>query len=102
MNDDEINQLCADAMQLGERPLISCENCVESVWIYDPLHDDRQAMALEDWLCERGALTYCNKTVIFTPYKGDSWTHEYGHSEGRRRCICECVAKMQKSLCQNA
>jgi hypothetical protein len=63
----------------------------------DPLRDDRQAMALEDLLADRG-------TVIFEYGHNFSFVRNDGievfsapiHSrEQRRRAICECVAQLK-------
>ena len=73
--------------------------CAPCSGIPDPLHDDAQAMALEDWLIERGVLQFSKHWLTFS-LGGDHY-HEFqfpldGSKERRRRAICECVAKMQK------
>ena len=111
MTDLEMTRLCAEAM--GLRDITSHDE--RSVWFYDkgrdsverynPLHDDGQAMALEWWLIENcGALHFYNDHLLFYPYQAPLGkfaikTHSipYDNAPGKRRAICECVAKMRKA-----
>ena len=106
MTDLEITKLCAEAMGVkimeptaiqqafGLRGVFVLEDCPEVV--YNPLHDDAQAMALVKKL---------NLNII----KSDDewWVHESPHicdyygatdygvyDKDLRRAICLCVAKM--------
>ena len=99
MTDLEITRLCAEAMGLLERRYGKND---EVSWVvpgeYDPLHDDAQAMALEDWLAERGTVVfeyghYCH--FDFTNQDGETTHLPCANREQRRRCAVECVAKMQ-------
>ena len=105
MTDLEITKLCAEAMgyhsftspQTGE--LIFQQDKPQAIvqFSYDPLHDDAQVMALEDWLVERGVLQYGKHWLMFW-LGGDSY-HEFlfpldGSKERRRHAICECVVEV--------
>jgi len=62
---------------------------------YSPLIEDEQAMALEDWLIERGELIYGRNTMLFNSYDGrESAQYPVMNKAMLRRAICECVAKI--------
>src|SRR3990167_10004448 len=106
MTDLEMTRLCAEALDLlveydhsGVRLLVGNDVGGYNRYDYDPLHDDAQTMALEDWLIERGVLQFSKHWLTF--WLGGDHYHEFqfpldGSKERRRRAICECVAKMQK------
>lgn len=104
MTDFEITKLCAEAM--GYPPALTyTDGLVDERWfhlpfgaaMYDPLHDDAQAMALEDWLIERGELSYGRNTMIFNPFDGGSFQFPVMNKPMRRSAICECVARIQNA-----
>lgn len=105
MTDLEMIKLCAEAMGVFGKITPSGEH----IWMkgtvkrYDPLHDDAQAMALEDWLLERGSIMYFDGRMKFMrrSYPREYWFH-YGDRNGRRRAIVECVAKMQEAKNETA
>lgn len=104
MTDLEINKLCAEAMGY-ELNLDAPVHHDGTMW--NPLRYDAQAMALEDWLIEHGAiLTYGlslggNQRVMwFLPVgqDGGAWMWFIKDKQARRRAICLCVAKMQQNI----
>ena len=128
MSDLELTKLCAEAMgwkhlgAIGVPPPKRGESDPKGLWclsggndwwlnpeghrvcgqcssIPDPLHDDAQAMALEDWLIERGYLHYEDGDHLFYswPLETSAFTFsaDFDSKAGRRRAIVECVAKMQ-------
>lgn len=103
MTDLEMTRLCAEAMGMEiERESVDglyARDDPRLKWcIFDPLHDDAQAMALEDWLIERGELIYGRNTMIFNSYDGIfSAQYPVMNKQLRRRAIVECVSKMQAS-----
>ena len=118
MTDFEITKLCAEAMgwdvyeinpgvwriRVSDKQVMGLTDDFCST-LHDPLHDDAQAMALEDWLIERGNIAYRHyehsMVLWFTPLNvaisGPGQEHEFKDKAGRRRAICECAAKMQKA-----
>lgn len=71
---------------------------------FDPLHDDAQCMALEDWLIEHGDLSYTTGRYGFKEFKFHGWAacnfdfrQLFNSKETRRRYIVECVAKMMEA-----
>ena len=105
MSDLEITRLCAEAMGFVwsssskkypfTEPIHSSAAWVNGE-LYDPLHDDAQAMALEDWLIERGYLWQENGLLR---YSSLDRSFEYANfslfdKAARRKAICECVARM--------
>ena len=106
MTDLEITKLCAEAMgvethQGATQPDGDPEGVFEPCLfmgrddLYDPLHDDAQAMALEDWLTKRGTLVKTATKVTFThDGTGVTWSWLVFDNAGRRAAVCECVAKM--------
>jgi len=109
MDDLEITKLCAEAMGLRwTMPSGTGSTGCQYVWVplpedhpswdggqmmYDPLHDDAQAMAL--------AKRFMLDVDFFSmsAYRDFEGEERFGsHSdESVNRAICECVAKMQKS-----
>ena len=104
MTDHEMTQLCAQAMNLevGEvtgylyiMPLILGVGADGKNKLYDPLHDDAQAMALVKKF-------YLNITRFpheewqVNHWTGKNWTRSCLHVD-LTRAICECVAKMEES-----
>ena len=91
MTDLEIRLLCAEAMgKPANEPLA----IFEGEGVYDPIHDDAQAMALMKKF----------KLQIETHYDGDGWwlaktkgSNSDLMCSNLNRAICECVAKMQKA-----
>ena len=93
MTDLEITRLCAEA--IGP----DCIGNSENDWhLYDPLHDDAQAMAL----VKRFQLYM----AVQTDRKGDYWSVTAGRVSKHphescqtdlNRAICECVATMQNA-----
>jgi len=99
MTDLEITRLCAEAMEhvidnrwpnLGVYVLTS-----EKSFHYDPLHDDRQAMALVKMF--RLNISQYSTGLSFA-------CHAYGEgeSDNLNRAICECVANMQATSARRA
>lgn len=106
MTDLEMTKLCAEAMQLTGLQLYTAKGETKlgvpskdyDNYIYDPLHDDAQAMAL----VKKFGLTIdphqdvppFTWRAVVAP-NGD-WEHQI-HSEGSdlNYAIVECVAKMQ-------
>lgn len=119
MTDLELTKLCAEALRLrvvkGGGTLVTPHWRIQHFaggqevgewmdrWkdgdVYDPLHDDAQAMALEDWLIERGDLSYINLKGGVQDMTWRSREHSFhkmfNNREARKRAIVECVAKMQ-------
>ena len=101
MTDLEMTKLCAEAMGLGGKEvnnqwrLVMMMPLESYVVLYDPLHDDAQAMALvekfELWIDKHIAGDIWNAHVI-----ADTGPTHMGESENLNRAIVECVAKMQK------
>ena len=91
MNDLDITRLCAEAMgltvvmQLGEWrfPRTQSEHS-----LYDPLHDDAQAMALVKRFAK-----------VIVRRKGGDWSVnlDCARASDLNRAICECVARMQQA-----
>ena len=106
MTDLEMTRLCAEAMGLVIRELpVTVEesiraHCVEyqsrhfyNQWLlYDPLHEDEQAMAL---------VKKCRLGVTAAPCEYGTWAVSGVGcgtlNESLNRAICECVAKMQQA-----
>ena len=66
---------------------------------YDPLHDDAQCMALEDWLIERGYLSFRRYEMRFNPFTREITQEQViacSNKQERRRAICLCVARMEQ------
>jgi len=95
MTDLEITKLCAEAMglrvvkQLG---VMRFPNTQFEDSLYDPLHDDAQAMALVKRFHLNIGQTTQGVKVFTRPLKGGF--HEADNAD-LNRAICECVAKMQ-------
>ena len=103
MTDLEITKLCAEAM--GHTPVSGTDGIGNvMIWthtgktpttigaqIYDPLHDDAQAMVL--------VKKY--QLHITPPEESDEWivtgVSRFSGSHDLNRAICECAAKMQKA-----
>ena len=114
MTDLEITRLCAEAMdltvvmQLGEWRFPRTQS---EYSLYDPLHDDAQAMALvkrfrlsieaspltdEAWSENQNRMT--NPPSYSVSRCPGAWSLHYLYncvSPDLNRAICECVAKMQ-------
>ena len=113
MTDLENTKLCAEALELPQ-PI---EERSGAIWCgghstrgfsgqgeyrsgglrFNPLHNDAQAMALEDWLLQRGVITIQRTDFMFDPYEGTVFFFEADmtKAENHRRAIVECVAKTQ-------
>ena len=102
MTDLEMMKLCADAMGLNVSPW--GENNLEyrtwhgpdgnhpTLHIYNPLHDDAQAMAL----VKKIGLDIVRIDTFWTV--GQGYTLDVGvDNADLNRAICECVAKMEES-----
>ena len=97
MDDLEITRACAAAMGYKLLGISQGRQVVyahDSEELYDPLHDDAQAMALVKkfeimWSSAWSAYTFLNCDEDGTP--------EYSYSDNLNRAICECAAKMQKA-----
>lgn len=99
LTDLEVTKLCARAMGIPEWATFSVEaTATAESEIYDPLHDDAQAMAL----VKKFQIT----CVYMMDYKTEEWTCEAFTGSGGRpqssasdksfnRAICLCVAQMQ-------
>ena len=103
MTDLELTNLCAEAMKFSvcgsQEPstiFYPHPNGSAVICVYDPLHDDAQAMALvkkftviinywKGWQC--GLVTDATGTTTTLGYNI--------RSADLNRAICECVAKMQ-------
>ena len=110
MTDLEMVKLCAEAMGYDFHPpkkfIFPTVSATRNQLVpfvahnspYNPLYNDAQAMALEDWLItNHGALHFYRDHLLFYPYTtGKSMTFGYSNSETRKRAICECVAKLQE------
>ena len=111
MTDLEIIKRCAAAMGIKLRTPRSNETKewpiqVVNDRIYDPLHDDAQAMALEDWLAERGCVIF-EYGDMFEYFTSELLPNHQAPAfmfaapcpdkKARRRLVCECVAKMGKA-----
>lgn len=112
MTDLEMLQACAEAMgvtgvRLGEGgPLYKVPpeqndyivtNPLEYLKfpLYDPLHDDAQAMALLHWLARQGRVSFeVGRLRFMHSYGGELQSFMAETDEQRRRAICECVAKL--------
>ena len=111
LSDLEITRLCAEAVGLHQRkvtdggtkfwiiPHHPDPQCAPSAIIYDPITNDAQAMALEWLLIEHsGALHFYRTYLLFVPFKDErTSTFPYNDAAGKRRAICECVAKLQQA-----
>lgn len=112
MTDLEMTRLCAEAMGYKEahdyesdelpRGSILCVHLPQYHFLYNPLHDDAQAMALVKrfevelirWDENAGWVAQCfNSTIRF---HSRAW-----HESDLNRAIVECVAKMQQSKFDN-
>ena len=110
MTDLEITKLCAEAMGY----VVGVSTPAGLVWIgdnafphlvYDPIHDDAQAMALVkkfDITIGRGTNYFVVEHAHYLP-GGEIYETQYrpkeiirSSSQSLNRAICECVAKMQK------
>lgn len=105
MTDLEITRLCAEAMghTLVKEIGIWCiphptwhdrdtSNKSGALKVYDPLHDDAQAMALVKKLGLSLRLTDPDWWDVWVPLHSTA----YANNENLNRAICECVANMQK------
>ena len=105
MTDLEITRLCAEAMGLNFKgdeygQVFSMTGADSLTCLYDPLHDDAQAMALlrhmieindnERWEISNHVVYYQHRDFNYTQLGG------FYKSEHLNRAIVECVAKMQK------
>jgi len=102
MTDLEITQLCAEAMGQDLADVTRqhvAEVTSDSVTfkgIYDPLHDDAQAMALVKKLYLR--MYFWNWEWRISANGDDPLICTIGNN--LNRAICECVAKMQEAKCR--
>lgn len=88
----------------GHAVFIECPSeCAYPPW--NPLRDDAQAMALEDWLLERGNISYTSPIFLnndsrklrFYGYDDTELSLKWHDRATRRRAICLCVARMQQA-----
>ena len=105
MTDLEITRLCAEAMGYHQRKITDGgakvwiiphhpdPQCAPSAVVYDPLHDDAQAMAL---------VKKCGLNLTTSTINDDTellWCADdeavFSENTDLNRAICECVAKMQ-------
>ena len=112
MDDLAITKLCAEAMGCrldrdgGYSRLRQGAGMDEPAWfefIYAPLHDDAQAMALVkkfrlhiDSSFYEPSDTPDSWHVSRTPASGD-WDNAFGIHTDLNHAICDCVAKMQQN-----
>ena len=107
MTDLEITRLCAEAMGYHQRKITDGgkrvwiiphhpdPQCAPSAIIYDPLHDDAQAMAL--------VKKFGLQILPPEPASAGRWVVSYGElgkcgdNTNLNRAICECVVKMQQA-----
>ena len=91
MNDLEITKLCAEAMELKDARFSSADRIISDLGInvYNPLHDDAQAMAL----VKKFGVTIerFHETWHVWPQDADFTVI----SESLNSAVCECVVKMQ-------
>lgn len=102
MTELEMTRLCAEAM--GYEHFVTDTDHVFPIgtvlhsgpgitYVYDPLHDDAQAMALvkkfELWISSAGKWLVMEPIGFQTPFEIEA------KSTDLNRAICECVAKMQ-------
>lgn len=104
MTDLEITKLCAEAMKITLRLPKGGEAkewliIAESGRIYDPLHDDAQAMALVKHLHLRVAylIDYISGDYFWYCGDPDGPAAKRSRNADLNRAICECVAKMEKA-----
>ena len=92
MDDLTITRLCAEAMGFNVQSLsnllgaqCAAMGVLKHDFLFNPLHDDAQAMSL------------VKKFGIFTDKRGCIWHvgEPYADNADLNRAICECVAKMQ-------
>lgn len=74
----------------------------KGAFVWEPLHDDAQAMALEDYLIERGNLSFNGRSCMwFTPFSvrdsGPGQEFTFADKAGRRRAIVTCIAHLQQA-----
>jgi len=101
MTDLEMTKLCAEAMGMSHDDTVIAEikggpltlravpEGKRSTIVYDPLHDDAQAMALVkklDLQITGSAVRRVGQNL---------WKQPYSMHADLNRAICECVAKMQ-------
>lgn len=106
MDDMEITLLCMQAMGYAQHPdyaptedgthVINDHACT----LYQPLKNSGQAMALEDWLIERGKLEMKRGWYSYTTGENHSVhvvinSAAYG-AKNRRLFLCMCVAKVHQ------
>ena len=88
MTDLEITRLCAEAIGLVRDARYFDPGALP---IYDPLHDDAQAMAL----VKKFLLTVDFFAKEWTAMSHSPFYVRDASSDNANRAICECVAKMQ-------
>lgn len=99
MTDLEMTKLCAEAMGFSvcitrdDNPNFDHYRRMAISEVYDPLHDNAQAMALVK------KLKLC---CAWQPNIGDWWVHPIGgkpesYAQDLNRAIVECCARMQKA-----
>ena len=101
MTDLEITKLCAEAMGVRLVPEIyRGKERYRMTNAYDPIHNDAQAMSLDSWLLERGAVHIQRTQFEFfdDDRYGATFTikADIGNPRNCRRARAECVARMQK------
>ena len=109
MTDLEINRLCAEAMGIDLEAEADRADARQGKWLhgyekplYNPLHDDAQAMALDEVIFKAGfGMSFSPKHVCVYPMNTTiefyRMNADMTNAENRRRWRCECVAKMQQA-----
>ena len=111
MTDLEMTRLCAEAMEYEILPYqggyIFIKRLRRGEQEYKPLHDDAQAMALDQYILAADyCISYARDECEIYPTEGQTpETHrpvfyfkvDMTKPENRRRVRVECVAKMQKA-----
>ena len=104
MNDLEITKYCAEAMGLpvvGDRaPVVMNGDDFRTARLFDPIHDDVQAMALVKKF-KLDISAQLDDGLPWGVFGGDdtAWSGPVAGAENcdLNRAICECVAKMMKA-----
>ena len=97
MTDLEMTKLCAEAMGIKGRNCCGSDECqdknfyISTGGIYDPLHDDAQAMALVKKL----GLKVSTDGEGYHWYATHWWSGISTESVSLNRAICECAAKVR-------
>ena len=87
MTDLEITKLCWEAMSGCE---MDPDSNTGNIW--DPLHDDAQAMALVKKLAMTLYRSHEGEWTAKVPYRSDM-----SRNSNLNRAVCQCAARIQKS-----